>query len=271
MTITYRGSTIGFSTGTVTSWSVIPGLVTGDLILLLWGGKPYDTTCPVPTGYTSITHLTSGTTATGTDVGSTAADAWYKSAVTPENAPTAVHTQSTTPSMNPMIALTKSTGAAWTITHTTAIQITASASLSVTGADALSWAVGDWVVVQVVHRSDAATHTSPSIAASGITFGSLTQRLSTTTTINGNDGAIYVYTAAVTAGSGSGPPTFTATVGGTNNAQDTSVIFMRVREGAGATADAQAWNGTAWRTFTVWNGTSWVHGSVWNGTAWKTF
>jgi hypothetical protein len=237
MTITFRAAA-GLTGAADTSapfsavtFTLPTGHTTDDLLLAFLGWKPYDTTWTDPSGYASeIGPITSGTTGSGVGTGSVGAQVFTKTHSGTESNPSASVNAGAggyTPALRAMAAFYKTVAGAWTVDSTSGTSETT--TLNVNGAGSLAYAAGDMAVVVVVHKDDDATHTSPVLSASGVTFGTLTQQLATTTAVNGDDGAMYVYTASVTTGA-TAAPNFTATVGASEGWA--SVIFLRIAEPA---------------------------------------
>src|SRR6187431_1720626 len=82
MAIAHRATgTAALASGALTP--IIPAAqLTGDMMLLLAGGKPYNAGVSVATsGWNALSTFTDGTTAAGIDVGSMQVRAWYKEAL----------------------------------------------------------------------------------------------------------------------------------------------------------------------------------------------
>lgn len=113
----------------------------------------------------------------------------------------------------------------WSVTAVGADDSTSGTSFSATGA-AIAFAPGDATMVAVGQRVDNATQSSQSLTASGITFGSRTNRATTAVT-TGNDHRHVVDTfAAITAGTASVAPTWSYTA---SAAVSGGVVFVRLR------------------------------------------
>lgn len=132
--------------------------------------------------------------------------------------------------------ITRSGGSGFSIATTTARWTTDNTNpISVTFDDAIDFAVDDYCVILYGNNSDTPTGISPtSLAASGITFGSLTAQL-WAPTLEGGDQAIAYIDAVVTAGSGTATPSFEAEKTA-NNVGEGPLIFIRIREAAGGGA-----------------------------------
>lgn len=245
MTISLRGSATGLSAGVTTTlaFTLPTGVTTNDCMIAFYGGKPYTmalSSGTLSTDYTDVGSTTNGTTANNVDLGSVYADMAYRIHSGTESAPTGTLSATPSPRISGMIALQSTvSGSGWTVTGTTASDATATGTtFSATGAASLSVQTGDWIVVLVMHNTDAMTHTSASLTLSGATISGLTQQLGTTTTNQGNDGAMYLYTAQVT-GTATAAPVFSVTT--PTGISDGAVVFGAIREPVAAATSIQSW------------------------------
>ncbi len=108
----------------------------------------------------------------------------------------------------------------------------AGTSFSATASSSLSWQAGDLLLIAVASSTDTATQSAQSITASGVTFGTRTNRASIAVT-GGNDHRHIVDTVPVTAGSGSSAPTYSYTASASTSGP---VGFLRLRAVPPATA-----------------------------------
>lgn len=204
------------------------GCQAGDLAVMTVTMKPYNTTITTPAGWEKIGEQTNGTTASGTDTGST------KIAMFVQRNPissTSVGNLSFT-NANSCAAVihvySKSSSNAWDYTSfTDGGDSTNGANYSATGAAGISVASGDWVLASTAVNSDLGTISAQAIAGmSGATIGTVQNRTNQDIT-TGNDTAILASDAPISAGSSSNAPTFSYT-----NASSTSgtTLFLRLRE-----------------------------------------
>jgi len=229
MTIALRAA--GTPTGaadavTAVNPAVPAGAVVGDLSVLTVVAKPFSTTITTPANWTKIGEHTNGTTASGTDVGSTKVAVYVR-----ENAPTGAIGaigQSGANTMGAVINVYSKTKSSWDFTQfTQGFDATVGANYSATGDAGIAVAAGDWVVASTAINGDIGTVTVPDIAGmSGATIGTDVQRTNSAVT-TGNDCRTLVSDAPITAGSSSAAPTFAYT-----NASSTSgtTIWLRLRE-----------------------------------------
>ena len=213
---------------TATNPLVPSGTTTGDLSILGAGGKPFGITFTDPSGWTKIGEATNGTTASGTDTGSTKVAAWVR-----ESAPVgAIGNMTIGGSPNTLDAVintyTKAADTTWDVTSWTTGGDTANgANFSATGGAGIAVAAGDWVVAVCSVNGDVGTPSAIAIGGmSGATLGATSTRQSHAVT-TGADNRLIVADCQVTDGSSSAAPTFTYT-----NASPGSgtVLWLRLRE-----------------------------------------
>lgn len=96
------------------------------------------------------------------------------------------------------------------VAASTGADITSGTAFSVTGSTAISFAPGDLLLIAVAQATDTATQSAQSITASGITFGTRTNRGSVAVT-NGNDHRHIFDTVPVNAGTATVAPTYSYT------------------------------------------------------------
>lgn len=209
----------------------------GDLLLSLAGGKPYTTTITSTNiQVVVLPKSTSGTVANGNGTGSVYSVALYRVATSTANTG---HNVTNDGSASPFMALTarfaKSIpGAQWSIAgFTLADTDETGTTVSATGAvQAGAIKSGDWVVVSAVLKDDAYNHeqgAGRSVSIPGCTVGAITW-LPLQTTSTGNDGAMYLGYAQITAGtSTAGDATYAAT-SSVSGAAATAVSLVRLRE-----------------------------------------
>lgn len=212
------------------TYTLPTGHTTGDLLVAIYAGKPFNTQPSTPTDYTSIVDVASGTTAMGNGTGSVRLRVFQKTHDGTEANPTSTFTAQYSPGMVAMLAASKTPPGAWVVDATTATAETTSVAL--TGAAQLAYTRNDEVVVVIAHRDNDATETNPVITVPGCTVGAVTQQLASTTTATGNDGELYVYRAQITSGTASGAPQFAATVAASEGW--VAAAFLRIAEPAGA-------------------------------------
>ncbi|MEN9793033.1 MAG: hypothetical protein RL330_1111, partial [Actinomycetota bacterium] len=238
MTISHRASTgITARTTQATHAFTLPtGHTTNDLLIAWLGGKPYTVTDTLNDSTYSATATgangTNATTANG--AGSVQAAGWYKRHSGTESAPSVTMATATpNPMIQAMSAYQCASGKVWVV-QTAAGSDSASTGTTFSAASdtTLTLAVGDVLSVMMVHNDDSSSSSAWALSAPGITFSTVTQRLTgTLTTASGGDGRMYVVDAEVTSGSGTVTVTATATTG--TNDSDGEALFVVMREVSG--------------------------------------
>lgn len=230
MTISWRTATglTAAGSSSLTTWSLPTGHTSGDILIAIYGGKPYTATSGVPTDYTSRGSVTSGTNGNANGSGSLRCQVFTKTHDGTESAPTSTLTATPSPSMTAMLAGSKTSAGTWLLASTTGADSTLTGTaISATGADSLTVRTGERVVVVSVANDNLETESAVGLAIGSATF-TITEVLATNTTTSGNDGAMHVYDCLVTAG-GTGAPVFTATSARSGNSER-AVVFLQLWE-----------------------------------------
>lgn len=229
MTIALRAAgTATSATAAVTAVNpaVPSGAVVGDLSVLSVYVKPYSTTLTDPSGWTKIGEHTNGTTASGTDTGSTKIAVYVKE----DAAVGAIGNigQSGANTMGAVINVYSKTKSTWDYSSfTQGFDSSNGANYSATGDAGISVAAGDMVLASTAVNGDVGTLSAFAIAGmSGATLGTSTNRTNAAVT-TGNDCRGVCDEVAITAGSSSSAPTYAYT-----NASSTSgtTMWLRLRE-----------------------------------------
>lgn len=206
---------------------------TDDLLIAVYGGKPFNTVPGDPVSgnaYTQAASIANGSIASGVGSGSVFAEIWHKTHDGTEGNPTSTMPAQYSPAMTAMLALRKTVPGLWTVESTTAIDANAAGTTySATAAATLRFAPGDWVIASYVHNDDSSANSAFNISIPGCTVDQITQRLTgTLTTGTGNDGRMYVVTGRITSGIATDVAVISATTG--NNDSDGASIILLVRE-----------------------------------------
>lgn len=131
--------------------------------------------------------------------------------------------------------LSRSAGTGWRWSMSAGEDTSADTAFSAAGATALPWAVGDFVVIGYGLRSSTPTMSAEGTTASGITFGTVTERADDAVA-TGHTARLGLATGSVSAGTGTQAPTATATL----SASHTGVgAILRIREATSAIATSQ--------------------------------
>lgn len=111
------------------------------------------------------------------------------------------------------------------VAASTGADTTSGTAFSVTGSTAISFAPGDLLLIAIAQATDSATQSAQSITASGVTFGTRTNR-STVAVTNGNDHRHIFDTVFVAAGTATVAPTYSYTA---SAATSGPAGFLRMR------------------------------------------
>jgi len=199
----------------------------GDMMLLFYGTKPYNDNPTINNGWASLGSATDGTTAAGNDVGSMQARIFWKQHTGTESNPTVTNATNNV-SGGVIIVFSKASTSVWSTAHGGAGDATAGTGFSATTAAGISFAPNDLVAAFAALRSDAATQSAISLAASGITFGAFTESpASDLASISGGDIAASGGYAAVTAGTATVTLTYASTLAASHTG---SFYAVRLRE-----------------------------------------
>lgn len=225
---------------------VIPtAQVTGDMMLLIASGKPFDLGWSVGTaGWVSLGSAASGSTAAGVDTGSMKLEVWYKVAtVDTETNPTITEGS---PAFNVIGGLvhvfSKGASETWdTPAITFGADETNGTSISVTfGADP-GGVGGDYVVLTTGINTDAMGPLTVALVPTwtGITFGAADGARQGEST-SGGDMAAYAISYPVSSGTSSAAPSCTGTGTASGGADKLEAAFIRLRVSA-ASASNPGW------------------------------
>lgn len=228
--------------GTSKLTPVIPtAQVTGDMMVCLYGTKPYSDAPTISQGWVSIGSATDGTVAAGVDVGSMQTRIFYKIATSDtETDPTI--TNSTNNVSIAVIIVFQKTGGGWQIpVGAGGGDATAGTGFSVTVSSDVGHTAGDMVVCASSFRSDGATPTTArTISITGCTMGTYVMGPTTDpeTTSGGDMGMTCGYR-PVNSGTSSAAPIITATLGAAHTG---SAYAVRLRESVTTTVTPSAKN-----------------------------
>ena len=217
---------------------VIPtSQVTGDMMLLIVGGKPYNSVLSVSTtGWASLSRFEDGTTAAGVDTGSMFVAAWWKVATSDtETNPTITEGATVWNVVGAYVMVfSKDAGETWeTPLMTGGGDATAGTGFSVTCATNPVNVTGDLAVSWGAFHSDAATPCTSHIVATqtNTTFTNTHTPATDPETVTGGDMGMCSNVATVSGAGGVGAPIISATLGGVHTG---SAGFIRLRAAAAA-------------------------------------
>jgi hypothetical protein len=204
------------------------GAVAGDLSVLFVAGKPFDTTITTPTGWVLLGLVTNGSTAAGTDTGSTFVACFVKEGAAVGAIPTL--SMGSANSISAQInTYSKAATEVWDYSLFTSGSDTSSGTgFSATGAAGLNVAAGDWVLACHNTMTDAGTISALGISGmAGATLGTVTTRANVIQS-TGLDSHFYNLDVPITAGSSNAAPVTTHT---TTGADTGTAFFLRLRVG----------------------------------------
>lgn len=202
---------------------------TSELLCFVTGrSNTADTAPTMPAGWTKIADLEGGTGTWGVDTGTRRAAIFRKDTVTgSETGTVTVSLAGSTANTlyASIVRFERPAGHTLDVAVATAQDTSNDTSLSLAASSSLSWAASDLLAYCIAQNIDTGTHSSQSITASGVTFGTRTNHRSQAVT-NGNDHRHLVESVPVTTGSGSSAPTYSATLSASGSGP---AAFVRLR------------------------------------------
>jgi len=219
------------ATGSATTIPAVypSGITAGQLLVLTvsWGNSAGTApTTPSGWGFQGTANNTTGTF--GTDTGPRRVSVYAKIADGTETGTLNVTATGNNTGGASIIRLAHTNaGYDWAVAVSTGADSTAGTGVSVTGGSTIAFQAGDLMVISVGQLVDNSTQSAKSITATGITFGTLTNRASVAIT-TGSDMRHIVDTVPVSSGSGTVAPVYAYTASSATT--QAAVVFLRVRE-----------------------------------------
>ncbi|MFI0718927.1 hypothetical protein [Streptomyces sp. NPDC021224] len=232
MSISYFGAGVLVQDAASISPTYPASTVAGQLaVLVVVSGTSAESTPSTPSGWTLAATLSGGGGTWGSGTGPRRLTIFVRVLAGGDAAPTTAVPSGTGSLIAGQIhVLARSAGTGWRWTATAGVDASSGTGFSAPCPDTPTWAVGDMTLVGYALPVSTASLTVEAVAATGITFGTMTERADAALT-PGNVGRVGVTTQAVTAGSGTQAPTVAATLA----AASTGVAgVLRVREAAAA-------------------------------------
>lgn len=199
----------------------------------------------MPAGWSSIADFEGGTGTWGVDTGTRRVTIFRKNSVDGSESGTVTVSLSgtTANTMRATIVRFEVTSGHGVLEEVaTGADTSDGTSFSATGSSNIDFAANDLLAVLVAQNIDSGTQSAQSITASGITFGTRTNRASTAVT-NGNDHRHILDTVPVSSGSGTVAPTYAYTISASGSGP---VAFLRLRESPlGVTVLTKGTNGSS--------------------------
>lgn len=182
-------------------------------ILQVVSARLTDTTPSTPSGWTLAGSASGGGGVFGLDTGPRRLTWFVRVLAGSDAVPTTAIASGDTGSLiaGRIVVLSRSAGTGWRWATTFGEDATAGTGFSALCTDARTWAVGDMAILGYGIRSDAGSLTAEAVTATGITFGTVTERADDAVT-SGHDARLGIATGSVTAGSGTQAPTVAATL-----------------------------------------------------------
>ncbi len=214
---------------------VIPaGAVAGDMMLLIYGTKPYSDVPSYPAGWVEIGSATDGTVAAGVDVGSMRTSIAWKVHTGSETNPLVTNSTNNV-SGAVIIVFQKDSGQNWvTPVGAGGGDATAGTGFSVTASSDVGHTANDVLVGYAAIRSDAGAQSSITITATGLTVGTFTESpAADLITTSGGDMAMSGGYVLATAGTSSAAPVYASTLAAAHTG---SAFMVRLRQVAPSAA-----------------------------------
>ncbi|WP_329214788.1 hypothetical protein OG352_05165 [Streptomyces sp. NBC_01485] len=239
MTISYiAAGALSQSTATITP-AYPAGATAGRLALLqVVSGHPTDSIPSTPSGWTLVESFSGGGGSFGSGTGPRRLT-WFARVLIGSDAAPATSLPTGTGELlaGRIHVLSRSAGTGWRWAASSGEDTSSGTGFSAAAATALTWAVGDFALIGYALPVSTAALSAEAITATGITFGTVTERADDQIT-SGNAGRLGAATGSVTAGTGTQTPTLAATA---STATTGVAGVLRVREASAAlTATAQA-------------------------------
>lgn len=236
MTISYGAVGASASAAESVTPALPAGAAAGQLaVLQVVSGHQDDPTPATPSGWLLAGSFSGGGGVFGAAAGPRRLTFFVRELLGSDTAPTvSIPTGGTGSTIAARIyRLSRSAGTGWRWAAAFAEDTSSGTGFSAASATALTWSAGDFAVIGYGIPLSTATFSAEAIAATGITFGTITEQADDSITA-GHDSRFVTATGAVSSGTGTQAPTLSATL----SAASTGVAgVLRVRE-AGTDMDA---------------------------------
>lgn len=201
----------------------------GDMMICVWGSKPYTSDFSIDAGWTLIGDYANGNNSPNVDLGSMRIVMWYKIHTGSETDPTITSTNNAV--SGAVINVFQKSASTWEIpVGSGGGDETASASYSALMSSDVGIVAGDLLVAYAAFNSDAALQSSISISVPGALNSSFAESPSSDlATTAGSDMAMSGGYCSITGGSSSGAPTYSSTLA---SATEGAAFIVRLREAA---------------------------------------
>ncbi|MFI0900558.1 hypothetical protein [Streptomyces sp. NPDC020983] len=238
MTISYSAAgALSSAASTITPAYPATPTVGQLLVLVVTSGHTDDPTPSTPSGWTLVDSTSGGGGTFGAGTGPRRLTWFVRVAVGGDAAPTTAIPSGSSGSVvsGRIHVLARSAGTGWRWAVSVGADTSSGTGFSAVGGSALTWAAGDMALLGYALNASTASLTAEAVAATGITYGTVTERADDAVA-TGDAARRALATCAVSSGAGTQTPTITATLA----AAATGVAgVLRVRE-ASATISAAA-------------------------------
>ncbi|MFR9796638.1 hypothetical protein ACL02U_12140 [Streptomyces sp. MS06] len=207
------------------------------LVLTVLSGHTDDPTPATPSGWMLVSSTVGGGGTFGAGAGPRRLTWFVRVATGGDSTPTTSITSGSTGSLiaGRIHVLDRSAGTGWRWAVSTGEDTSSDTSLSAAAADALTWAAGDFALLAYAVHTSTASMTSEAIAATGITYGTVTEQADDSLS-TGYAGRLAVASTTVSSGADTQAPTVSATLA----AASTGVAgVLRIREASADVEGAQ--------------------------------
>lgn len=213
MTISYVGAGVLAQAATSITPAMPASPAVGQLaILQVVSATVTDSTPSAPSGWQLVDSFSGGGGTFGSGTGPRRVS-WFARILTGGEAAPTTTVPTATGSMvaGQIFTLARSGGTGWRWATSLGEDTASGTGFSAPCVDTLTWAVGDFALIAYGIAAGGASLTAEAITATGITFGTVTERSDTQLT-SGDLGRYGAATGSVTAGTGTQAPTVTATL-----------------------------------------------------------
>lgn len=211
--------------GNITA-TIPAGAVAGDLMVMFYGGKPFNSAPTINQSWNNGGSVTDGTVAAGNDTGSMQARIFWKIHTGTETNPTVTNGTANVYAAV-IVVFSKDPALNWDLAFGGGGDATADTAFSAT-TPSIALQTNDWVASFITTRSDTGTVGTFTTTATGITFGAFnSQPTAGFTTTSGGDMSARSGYNTITAGTATTAVTVAATLGAANTG---SMFLVRMRE-----------------------------------------
>jgi hypothetical protein len=226
MAIGFRATGAWVATTANQTVTIPAGTVSGDLMVMFYGTKPFNDVPTIDQGWTDGGAATDGTVGAGVDVGSMQARIFWKVHTGTETNPTVTNASNNVSSVV-IVSFSKDPAKNWDLAFGGGGDNTAGTGFSAV-TPSLDLATNDWVASFITTRSDAGTIGTFTTTAAGMTFGTFVSQPTTGfVTQSGGDMSARSGYNTITAGTATTAVTVAATLGAAHTG---SMYLVRMRE-----------------------------------------